>query len=67
MPGFGWKMDKHQIADVVSYIRHAWGNRAPLVDADTVGEVRKDVQLADRPARDKITHYPDAPVRHGSD
>lgn len=67
MPGFGWKMDDHQIADVVNYIRHAWGNRAPLVDADTVSEVRKDILPADRPSRDKITRHPDTPVRRGSD
>lgn len=67
MPGFGWKMNNHQIADVVNYIRHAWGNRAPLVDADTVGEVRKDIEPSDRPSRDKITRHPDARVRHGSD
>jgi mono/diheme cytochrome c family protein len=67
MPGFGWKMDDQQIADVVNYIRHAWGNRAPLVDADTVGEVRKDIEPSDRPSRDKITRHPDAPVRQGSD
>jgi mono/diheme cytochrome c family protein len=66
MPGFGWKMDNHQVADVVNYIRHAWGNRAPLVDADTVGDVRKDIQPADWPSRDKTTSHPDAPLQRGS-
>ncbi len=67
MPGFGWKMDNHQIADVVNYIRHAWGNRASLVDADAVAAVRKDIVPADRPSRDRLTRHPDAPVRRGSD
>ena len=44
MPGFGWKLDDREIADVVNYARHAWGNRAPLVDADTVAAVRKDIE-----------------------
>jgi mono/diheme cytochrome c family protein len=67
MPGFGWKLDDRQVADVTNYIRHAWGNRAPLVDAGAVAEVRKQILPADRPSRDKITDHPDAPVRHAGD
>lgn len=67
MPGFGWKLDDQQIADVVSYIRHAWGNRAPAVDADAVAAVRKDMTAEYSPSRDKVTQHPDAPVRHGGD
>jgi mono/diheme cytochrome c family protein len=63
MPGFGWKLDDHQIADVVNYIRHAWGNRAPLVDAATVGAVRKDIEPSDSPSRDAVTLHPDAPLQ----
>jgi mono/diheme cytochrome c family protein len=62
MPGFGWKLDDGQIADVVNYARHAWGNLAPSVDADTVAAVREDIKAADRPSRDKTTTHPDAPV-----
>ncbi|HEY4970262.1 MAG TPA: c-type cytochrome, partial [Steroidobacteraceae bacterium] len=62
MPGFGWKLDDREIADVVNYARHAWGNLAPSVDADTVAAVRKDIKLADRPSRDTTTIHPDAPV-----
>jgi mono/diheme cytochrome c family protein len=32
MPGFGDKLDGSQIADILSYIRNAWGNQAPAVD-----------------------------------
>ncbi len=31
MPGFGDKLDSTQIADILSYIRNAWGNQAPAV------------------------------------
>ncbi len=41
MPAFAWKLDDGEIADVVSYIRNAWGNRAPLVDVETVAKARK--------------------------
>jgi mono/diheme cytochrome c family protein len=66
MPGFDWKMDDHQIADVVNYIRHAWGNRAPLVDARAVAAVRKDVRPADRPSRDKATSDADATLQRAN-
>jgi mono/diheme cytochrome c family protein len=67
MPGFGWKLDDREIADVVNYTRHAWGNCAPLVDAGTVAAVRKDIEPSDRPSRDGApTTYPDAPVNRGN-
>ncbi len=31
MPEFGDKLDNPQIADILSYIRNAWGNQAPAV------------------------------------
>jgi mono/diheme cytochrome c family protein len=67
MPGFGWKLDDREIADVVNYARHAWGNRAPLVDADTVAAVRKDIEPSERPSRDGTpTAHPDAPVNRAN-
>jgi mono/diheme cytochrome c family protein len=67
MPGFGWKLDDREIADVVNYARHAWGNRAPLVDARTVAAVRKDIEPSDRPSRDSgPTAHPDAPVNRAN-
>ncbi len=32
MPGFGDQLQSDQIADILSYIRNAWGNKAPAVD-----------------------------------
>ncbi len=43
MPGFDWKLDDQQIADVLTYVRNSWGNRAPAVTARNVAEVRQDV------------------------
>jgi mono/diheme cytochrome c family protein len=31
MPGFGDQLDDVQIADILSYIRNTWGNKAPAV------------------------------------
>ncbi len=31
MPAFGDKLDSVQIAEILSYVRNAWGNQAPAV------------------------------------
>jgi mono/diheme cytochrome c family protein len=40
MPSFGWTLNDDQVAAVATYVRNAWGNRAPPVDAATVGKTR---------------------------
>jgi mono/diheme cytochrome c family protein len=44
MPAFNWKLDDKEVADLVNYIRNAWGNHASLTSADTVSKVRKNVE-----------------------
>ena len=44
MPAFDWKLDDKEVADLVNYIRNAWGNHASLTSADAVSKVRKDVE-----------------------
>jgi len=39
--GFNWSDEK--IADVLTYVRQEWGNKAPAVSADTVAAARKEV------------------------
>ncbi len=41
MPGFADKMSDSEIADVATYIRNAWGNRAPAVSPKQVQDLRK--------------------------
>lgn len=43
MPSFDWKLDDDDVAAVVNYIRHDWGNRAPDVDSKEVAKVRDEV------------------------
>jgi mono/diheme cytochrome c family protein len=38
MPQFAWLLSDDQVAAVLTYVRNAWGNAAPLVNAD---EIRK--------------------------
>lgn len=40
MPAFGWLLTDRQAADVITYIRNAWGNNAPPVSADEVRKAR---------------------------
>jgi mono/diheme cytochrome c family protein len=44
MPAFDGKLNDNEVADLVNYIRNAWGNHAPLTSADTVSKVRKNVE-----------------------
>lgn len=43
MPAFESKLDDKQVADLVTYVRNAWGNRAAAVGADAVKKMRKDL------------------------
>jgi mono/diheme cytochrome c family protein len=41
MPSFGWLLTDEQVAAVATYIRQAWGNSAPPVNARDVASARK--------------------------
>jgi mono/diheme cytochrome c family protein len=42
MPPFGQTLTNQEVAQVVSYVRHAWGNRASLVTAIDVDKSGSD-------------------------
>ncbi len=44
MPAFDKKLDDREVAELVNYIRNAWGNHASMTSADAVSKVRKDVE-----------------------
>jgi mono/diheme cytochrome c family protein len=46
MPGFAQRLSDEQVAEVVTFIRSAWGNRAPSVSADDVRKARGTVTAA---------------------
>lgn len=54
MPSFAGKLTNEEIADVVSYIRGAWSNRASAVDSDAVAAVRKVAQPVAEDAGDRL-------------
>ena len=41
MPPYASKMSDQEVADVVTYIRNAWGNAAPAATAEEVAKARK--------------------------
>jgi mono/diheme cytochrome c family protein len=45
MPSFAWKLTDDEIADVSTYIRNSWGNRATPVPASKVGDLRRRLGL----------------------
>lgn len=45
MPSFAWKLTDGEIADVATYIRNSWGNRASPVSAADVSSARQRLDL----------------------
>jgi mono/diheme cytochrome c family protein len=52
MPSFAWKLTDAEIADVSTYIRNSWGNRAAPVPASKVRDLRRRLDL-------RTIHYTD--------
>ncbi|HZQ62380.1 MAG TPA: cytochrome c [Casimicrobiaceae bacterium] len=44
MPGFDWKLNDQEVADVLTYIRASFGNQAGAVSASKVADVRKQLE-----------------------
>ncbi len=45
MPSFAWKLSDAEVADLATYIRNSWGNRASPVAASEVGTLRRKLGL----------------------
>ncbi|MEJ0008999.1 MAG: cytochrome c [Steroidobacteraceae bacterium] len=45
MPSFAWKLSDQQIADVGTFIRNSWGNRAAPLTVAEVSELRRTLGL----------------------
>ena len=45
MPSFAWKLTDSEVADVSTYLRNSWGNRASPVSASSVGGMRRALDL----------------------
>ncbi len=52
MPSFAWKLSDQEVADVATYVRNSWGNRAPPVSSDEVARVRSKLKLTRPITRD---------------
>lgn len=61
MPGFGWRLNDNQVADVVNFIRTSWGNKGEKpVTAHDVAEVRKESFVAEQQGNVDIEKLPQA-------
>ena len=45
MPSFAWKLTDREIADVGTYVRNSWGNRAAPLSAGAVTDLRHKLHL----------------------
>jgi hypothetical protein len=45
MPSYAWKLSDAEVADVATYVRNSWGNRASPVSADRVGGLGRRLNL----------------------
>jgi mono/diheme cytochrome c family protein len=50
MPRFAWRLSDKDVADVVSFIRTSWGNRAAPVSATQVAGTRESLQRRQQPS-----------------
>ena len=46
MPAFDWKLSNEQVADLVTYLRSAWGNHGDPLDAGKVADTRRTLVAA---------------------
>ncbi len=46
MPSFAASTDDDTIAAILTYVRSAWGNKAPKVKTETVARIRKEIKAA---------------------
>ncbi|MCA7933731.1 cytochrome c [Burkholderia cepacia] len=46
MPAFGWRLSDMQVAELATFVRGSWGNRAGTVSASDVAKVRRQVDPA---------------------
>jgi mono/diheme cytochrome c family protein len=45
MPSFAWKLDDQEAADVATYVRNSWNNRAGPVDRGEAAAMRHHLRL----------------------
>lgn len=62
MPSFAWKLTDRQIADVATYARNNWGNRAPPVAARNVADMRRRLDLKTVRLTDSSGDHPAPPA-----
>lgn len=51
MPAFDDRLTDQDVADVLTFVRSSWGNKAPAVTAAQVAKVRKDAGAQPQPVR----------------
>jgi len=58
MPGFAWRLNDDEVAQLATYVRGNFGNHAPAVSAAQVREVRQSLEEVPRDAKAAAEHDP---------
>jgi len=61
MPGFDWRLNDREVAELASFVRNAWGNRAPEVRTDAVTKLRRAIKDEDNAAGNNSRRLAGAP------
>jgi len=56
MPDFGWRLTDQQVANVVTFIRQSWGNKASPVTSEEVKKLRDIDSTVERKQSDNPSH-----------
>lgn len=55
MPGFAWRLSDAEVAELVTFIRNGWGNKASSVDTGQVASVRTSLDKEKQEAEKQAT------------
>jgi alcohol dehydrogenase (quinone), cytochrome c subunit len=55
MPGFAWRLSDEEVAQLATFARNSFGNRAGKVDAAQVASIRKQISAANAEASSKAS------------
>jgi mono/diheme cytochrome c family protein len=54
MPGFDWRLNDDNVADVLSFVRASWSNQAASITSASVAKVRAEIKKSAKAAEEKM-------------
>lgn len=63
MPGFAWRYSDEEVAELVTFLRSSWGNKAPAVDAAYIKKIRDHLTEEQGGGELAVEYDPRTPVK----